>query len=325
VVTVSRQPRVSYPGAFYHVYSRGNQKQAIFFSDEDRYFFQKVLRDAHERFLATWHLFCLMESHYHLGLETPRANLSQIMHFVNSTYSIYLNTKHQRCGHLFQGRFKAILIQADIYARTLTKYIHSNPVRKGIVERPEDFEWSSCQAYYGLVKAPTWLTTRTILSCFGGTIQALRKEHEAYLASPDDLSFRKQLNASSRIGVLGDDDFIDKVRRSYLKAAIETGDYELGGLRKLRNRPKIGMIRDEIRRELGAANKLEKKCTIFFAHQFAGYKLREIGEFYKIGPSAVSVAFHTIDRALASNEVLLNALERIKERLTGASPDLEKG
>jgi hypothetical protein len=266
-----------------------------------------------------------MESHYHMGLETPRANISQIMHYVNSAYSIYLNTKHERCGHLFQGRFKAILVQADLYARTLTKYIHSNPVLKGMVERPEHFEWSSCQAYYGLVKAPVWLTTRTIVSCFGGTIQALRKEHEAYLASPDDPSFRNQLKASSRIGVLGDDDFIDKIRRTYLKAAIETGDHELGGLRKLRDRPKIEMIRDEIRRELGAANKLEKKCTIFFAHRFADYKLREIGEFYKIGPSAVSVAFHAIDRALASNDILLDAFERIKARLIGPSPNLEKG
>ena len=124
-----RQLRIEYPGAFYHVYSRGNQKQPIFFSDDDRYYYLNILRQAHERLGCISHLYCLMDSHYHLTLETPDANLSQIMHFINSAYSVYLNKKHERCGHLFQGRFKAILVQADAYARTLATYIHGNPVR----------------------------------------------------------------------------------------------------------------------------------------------------------------------------------------------------
>jgi REP-associated tyrosine transposase len=322
---MSRQPRVSYPGAFYHVYSRGNQKQRIFFSDEDRFIFLKLLRDSHERFSAMWHLYCLMESHYHLGLETPRANLSQIMHFINSAYSIYLNTKHERCGHLFQGRFKAILVQADLYARTLTKYIHANPVRKGFVERPEHYKWSSCQAYFGLGQAPSWLSTKTILACFGGKVQTLRNEQEAYLASPDDLSFRKQINASSKSGIMGDDDFVDKIRRSFLKEAIETKDYELSGIRGLRVRPELSRIRDEVHRELGDKNRLAKKSTIFFAHQYADYKLKEIGEFYGIGSAAASIAFHAIEKVLVSNEILPGAFERIKRRLIREDREPEKG
>ncbi len=313
---MSRQPRIAYPGAFYHVYSRGNQKQRIFFSDEDRGFFLKILRDAHERFSAMWHLLCLMENHYHLGLETPKANLSQIMHFVNSAYSIYLNTKHERCGHIFQGRFKAILVQTGLYARTLTKYIHANPVRKGIVAKPEDFEWSSCRVYFGLRQAPAWLSTKTIMACFEGNASALRKEHEDYLASPEDLSFREQLRSAASVGILGDDDFVDKLRRSFLKEALEANDDELGGLRRLRIRPELGRIADEIHRELGDKNKLARKCAIYFARHYAGYKLKEIGEFYGIGPAAVSIAFHAIESTVAANEVLKGAFERIKERLT---------
>ena len=315
MLLMSRQPRIAYPGAFYHVYSRGNQKQQIYFSDDDRFFFLKILRDADERFSAMWHLYCLMESHYHLGLETPKANLSQIMHFINSAYSVYLNTKYKRCGHLFQGRFKAILVQADLYARTLTKYIHANPVRRGLAERPEDYEWSSGQVYFGIRPAPSWLRTQTILTCFGSSVSALRKEHEAYLASSEDLSFGKQLHVSSRTGILGNDDFMDKIRRSFLKEPLKANDYELAGLRRLRIRPGLKRIRDEIQRELGEKNRLTKKCTIFFAHQYASYKLREIGDFYKIGSPAVSIAFHTIEKAVIANEALLGAFERIKERL----------
>jgi len=322
---MSRQPRITYPGAFYHVYSRGNQKQPIFFSDDDRFFFLKVLRDAAERFSAIWHLYCLMETHYHMGLETPEGNLSQIMHFINSTYSIYLNTKHERCGHLFQGRFKAILVQADLYARTLTKYIHANPVRKGMVARPEDYEWSSCQVYFGISKAPSWLRTQTILACFENAIPTLRREHEAYLASPEDLSFGKLLHVCSRTGVLGNDDFVERIRRSFLKEALEANDDELGGLRRLRVRPELGRIRDEVHGEFGGKSRLAKKATIYFAHRYAGYKLKEIGEFYRIGTAAVSIAFHTIEKALIANGVLLGAFERIRNRLTSENPRSGKG
>lgn len=317
---MSRQVRITYPGAFYHVYSRGNQKQAVYFSDADRCFFLKILRDAHERYGAMWHLYCLMDSHYHLGLETPEGNLSQIMHFVNSAYSIYVNLKHERCGHLFQGRFKAVLVQADLYARTLTKYIHANPVRKGIVASPEEYEWSSCKAYFGQRKAPSWLSTRAILTCFGGSPAILRREHEAYLAVPGDRSFDKDLKRSSRIGILGDDDFVDRIRRSFLKEALEREDDELSGLKKLRAKPELGMIRDEVQKELGDGNKLAKKCVIFLARQFADYRLREIGDFFDVGPAAVSIAFRKIEKELLSNETLKRCIERIRSRVEAQGP-----
>lgn len=262
-----------------------------------------------------WHLYCLMDNHYHMGLVTPEANLSQIMHFINSAYAIYLNTKNERCGHLFQGRFKAILVQADTYARTLTKYIHANPVKKGIVERPEDYEWSSCQGYFGLLKTPSWLDTRTIMACFGGSIEVLRREHDKYISSPEDLSFHEHLRRSSRIGILGDDDFVDKIRRPYLRDLLETNAHGPGGLRKLQTRPELSRISEEFRRELGDKNKLAKKCTIFFAHQYAAYKLKEIGNFLGIGSAAVSMAFRKVDKDIQSNEALSRAIERIRDRL----------
>ncbi len=314
-----RQLRIEYPGAFYHVYSRGNQKQAIFLSDEDRYYFLKILRDAHERLNAVIALYCLMKSHYHLGLETPAANLSQIMHFINSAYSIHLNIKHKRCGHLFQGRFKAILVQADVYARTLVKYIHGNPVKDGIVDRPEEYEWSSCQDYYGTRKPPTWLNTARVMDCFGGSVELLRAEQEAYLDASLDPSLENDLKKASKIGIWGNEEFIDRIRRAYLKDRIERPDAELCELRRLRSRPELSLIKAEVDRELGDLNRYAKKCTIFLAHRYANYKLKEIGVFFGIGPTAVSSSFRKTAREISSNLTLGRVVERAGTRLFSSS------
>ena len=311
-----RQLRIEYPGAFYHVYSRGNQKQTIFFSDEDRYFFLKILRDANERLGGTVHLYCLMDNHYHLALETPEANLSLFMHFVNSAYSVYLNTKYGRCGHLFQGRFKAILVQADTYARTLAIYIHGNPVRNGMVDRPEHYSWSSCQDYYGMRKSPSWLTLSVIMRSFGDSPEILRFEHERYLRAAGDSTLEKDLKNASKVGIWGDVDFIDKIRRAYLKDRIEKPDDELCELKRLRVRPELARIEAELDRELGAKNRLAKKCTIFLAHKHASYKLREIGDYFGISPTAVSVSFRKTAKEVMSNDTLHRVVEMVQSRLS---------
>ena len=319
-----RQLRIEYPGAFYHVYSRGNQKQDIYLSDEDRYYFLKVLRDARERHGLIIHLYCLMGSHYHLLLETPEANLSQIMHYVNSTYSIYLNIKHRRCGHLFQGRFKAILVQADAYARTLACYIHNNPVVKGIVDHPEAYVWSSCQDYYELRKPQGWLETNVIIRAFGGSIEIMKREHERYLGAISDAVVDNGIKRAARIGIWGDDDFIDKIRRTFLKDRMEDPDSELCELRRLRVRPALGLIKAEFDKEYGSHNRNTKKSTIFLAHKYANYKLKEIGGFFGIGPPAVSTSFRKIEKEITSNETLRRTIEEVRCRLFYNEKNLEK-
>jgi len=313
---MARQLRIEYPGAFYHVYSRGNQKQPIFFTDDDRYYFLKILGDAYKRLHAIVHLYCLMNSHYHLGMETPQGNLSQIMHFINSAYSIYVNLKHGRYGHLFQGRFKAILVQADTYARTLTIYIHENPSRKGIVERPEQYEWSSCREYFGVREPPRWLETRTIIGCFGGSRQALLSQHEDALLLPGESAAKKELQKAFRTGILGEPDFIDQVRRTYLKERMASPDGELWELRRLRVRPELSQIKIEATRELGAENRLVKACVIFVAHTRGDYKLKEIGAFFGIGPAATSVAFKRAQGMFISNATLRRVADAVVSRLS---------
>ncbi|MGZ5554657.1 MAG: hypothetical protein ACXW3H_02740, partial [Candidatus Aminicenantales bacterium] len=240
-------------------------------------------------------------------------------------YSIFLNTKCGRSGHLFQGRFKAILVQAEIYARTLAKYIHGNPVRKGMVDRPEQYPWSSCQDYYGMRKSPSWLNLSVIMSSFGNSRELLRGEHEKYLRTADDSTLEKNLRKASRVGILGDDDFIDRIRRTYLKNRMENPDEELCELRRLRVRPELARIEAEVGGEAGAGSRLAKKCTIFLAHKHANYKLKEIGEFFGISPTAVSVSFRRTAKEIISNETLRRIVEMVGARLSEVGEEPKKG
>jgi putative transposase len=310
-----RPLRIEFPGAFYHVYSRGNQKQSIFFSDADRYYFIKILRESCERFDLRVHLYCLMPNHYHLFLETPEANLSEIMHFVNTAFTVYLNKKHERCGHLFQGRFKAILVQTDVYAKRLTTYLHGNPVRKKITARPEHFPWSSCQDYYGIRKPPSWLNTSVIMELFQNSREALIKEHEQDILLSDVSPIEICLKEASRIGVLGDDDFVDRIRRVYLKKQMENPDPELREVRRLIVKPELSEIASRINEELGPRNRLAKRCIVYFAHRYAAYKLREIGAYLGIGPGAVSASYRKIVKEMAFNQTLSRVIDRLRTSL----------
>ena len=155
---MARPLRIEYPGAFYHVTSRGNERKDIFKSNTDREMFLSYLASAQEKYEAVVHAYCLMSNHYHLMIETPQGNLSQIMKYINSSYTNFFNIKRKRTGHLLQGRYKAILVEADAYATELSRYIHLNPVRAGMVRSPEEYRWSS-YSYYTERSSPSWLKT----------------------------------------------------------------------------------------------------------------------------------------------------------------------
>jgi putative transposase len=144
---MARPLRIAFEGAFYHVTARGNERKKIFLSHRDYEKFLSYLTDAVDKYGVILHTFVLIANHYHLIVETPRANLSSFMHSLNSAYTTYFNIKRKRAGHLFQGRYKALLIDVDNYLLEVSRYIHLNPVRAGIAERPESYRYSSYRAY----------------------------------------------------------------------------------------------------------------------------------------------------------------------------------
>lgn len=182
---MARPLRVESPGAFYHVINRGNAGEDIFKSIRDREKYLEYLEAASSRFSLRIHTFCLMTNHYHLLVETPEANLSQAIQWINVSYAVYFNIKRQRRGHLFQGRFKSLLVDADEYLKHLSRYIHLNPVRAKMVESASQYPWSSYPFFIGKLKIPEWLAGDWLLSQFGKNLREARKNYQAFVEGPD--------------------------------------------------------------------------------------------------------------------------------------------
>ncbi len=154
-----RPPRIEYEGAFHHVMNRGRHNQAIYLEDKDYESFLVTLAEVTKEYHAVIHAYCLMTNHYHLLVETPKANLSQIMKHVNGLYTQRFNRKYHKDGALFRGRYKSILVDEDAYLLQLTRYIHRNPieVKKKMVKQLSEYRWSSYLAYINHSEAPEWL------------------------------------------------------------------------------------------------------------------------------------------------------------------------
>lgn len=156
---MARPLRIEFPGAVYHVTARGDRREPIFVDDEDRHALLEVLAQALSRFDAEALAYCLMGNHYHFVLHTRQANLSLLMRHVNGVYTQSYNRRHNKVGHLFQGRFKAILVDRDAYLLEVCRYVDLNPVRARMVRKPGSWAWSSYRAHVGRAPVPAWLDT----------------------------------------------------------------------------------------------------------------------------------------------------------------------
>jgi REP element-mobilizing transposase RayT len=156
---MSRPLRLEFPGAIYHVTSRGDRREPIYRDNQDRLDHLAVLEQSMDRFDAQVLAYCLMGNHYHLVLHTRAANLSRLMRQLNGIYTQRFNRRHGLAGHLFQGRFKAILVDRDAYLLSLCRYVERNPVAAGLVKQPDAWPWSSCRAHLGQAPTPSWLDT----------------------------------------------------------------------------------------------------------------------------------------------------------------------
>jgi len=156
--------RIEFPGAVYHLTSRGERREPIYADDHDRAAQLAIVALALERFDAQMLAYCLMGNHYHFVLHTRAANLSRLMGQVNGVYTQHVNRRHGLVGHLFQGRFKAILVDRDAYLLQVYRYVELNPVRAGMVAAPGDWAWSSYRAHVGLADAPPWLDVQGLHS-----------------------------------------------------------------------------------------------------------------------------------------------------------------
>jgi putative transposase len=180
---MARPVRIEYPGAVYHVTSRGNERKAIFRTDADRETFLAFLGKTVKRFGWSLSAWVMMDNHFHIVVQTPEPNLSRGMHWLNGSYAGWFNHEHARWGHLFGGRFKAFIVEKDAYFAEVLRYVVLNPVRaKDMVDRPEQYRWSSYRATAGLDTPPEWLDTAAALGSFGGVSEDGSKNYRTFVA-----------------------------------------------------------------------------------------------------------------------------------------------
>ena len=310
---MARPLRITFPGAFYHVTSRGNERKDVFKTSGDREKFLEYLESAYERYEAIIHAYCLMDNHYHLLVETPSGNLPQIMRHINGAYTTYFNVKWKRAGHLFQGRYKAILVDIDEYAKELSRYIHLNPVRAELVQAPEQYYWSSYQFYIGHKTPPGWLYRDFILGYFGEKIKTAQKAYQSFvnilLGSEYDSPLKEVVSST----LLGSADFIAHIKDAYL--LNKKPDKELPALKELSERASIPEIFSKVDSLFGAEQKLGREIKLYLCRKHTGEKLKTIGEHFGIGESGVSQAYRRVSKNIHEDKKLKKKIQIIEQGL----------
>ncbi|MCB1763653.1 MAG: transposase [Gammaproteobacteria bacterium] len=272
---MARPLRLEFSGAIYHITSRGNRREDIFENDSDRTRFLTLLNDVCNTHNWVCHAYCLMGNHYHLLIETPDANLSKGMRQLNGVYTQTFNRAHGRVGHIFQGRFKAILVEKENYLLELSRYIVLNPVRAGMVRSAADWAWSSYRATVGRSNGPDCLHTEWILAAFGKRKSLAMEKFRRFVSegkgqpSPWKL-LRNQV-------YLGGENFVQKMQ------SMIAGDRELGVVPAAHRRPMPKTLDYYY-----AASNQDRNSAIALAYRSGGYTLREIGDHFGLHYSTVS-------------------------------------
>ena len=308
---MARPLRIEYPGCFYHVTSRGNEQKDIFKSRMDREKFLSYLKSSVERYGARIHAYCMMTNHYHLLMETPKGNLSQIMRHINGAYTTYFNVKRKRSGHLFQGRYKAIIVEADEYALELSRYMHLNPVRAGMVVRPQDYEWSSYRCYAGLTAPPDWLSQNLILDHFGTPDQNVK--YQIFVETHIGETYETPLKTVVASTLLGSPGFVAAISEKHV--GHFNANRNVPAVKQLSGQLAVEEVVEAVKRVIGEEGGLWRKISIHLCHLYSGMKLKEIGEKFGVSDAAVSVTSKRLLAQATKDRNTKEAIEAAKKLL----------
>ncbi len=281
---MARPLRIEFAGAVYHVTSRGDGREDIYAGEEDRKVWLEILGQVCERFNWTIHAYCQMGNHYHLLVETPDGNLAKGMRQLNGVYTQRFNQLHNRVGHVFQGRYKAILVQKEAYLLELSRYVVLNPVRARMARTARDWAWSNYRATAGMAPAPVWLDTEWILAAFAEQMQDGQSAYRRFVAegknhpSPWE-ELKNQI-------YLGSEAFVDEMQRKM------NTDRRLSEIPKTHRRPVARPLTWYFQKHP------DRDSAVFEAFRSGGYSMREIGDHVGLHYSTISriVSFHERER-----------------------------
>ena len=278
---MARPLRIEFSGALYHISNRGNGGDDIYLDDDDRMLFNEVLSEVCEQFNWFIYAWCQMNNHYHLLIETPDANLSKGMRYLNGVYTQRFNRKHQRVGRVFQGRFKGILIERDAYLLELCRYIVLNPVRSGMVASAEDWVWSSYRYTAGLEAPFKWFDQEWMLSLFAKTKKRAMKAYCKFVA--DGIHQASPWQSLQNQIYLGSDDFV------------------IGMQKRIKQDPSLSHIPYAHKRAVPkpikyyVKNSQSRNEAIHLAYRSGGYSLEKLGEYFKLHTSSISRIAKTLN------------------------------
>jgi hypothetical protein len=252
-----------------------------------------------------------MTNHYHLLMETPEGNLSQIMRHINGAYTTYFNVKRKRFGHLFQGRYKAIIVEADEYALELSRYMHLNPVRAGMVSKPHDYEWSSYRFYAGISATPDWLSRNMILDHFAAPEREGKYRH--FVESLIGETYETPLKAVVASTLLGSPGFVTAISEKHVVDL--TADRNVPAVKQLSAQRTVEEVIEAVKRAVGEEGGLWRKISIHLCHRYSGMKLKDIGEKFGLSDAAVSVASKRLLELATKDRITREALVAAKKLL----------
>ena len=274
---MARPLRLEFPNALYHITSRGDRREDIYEDDKDRIIFLTTLGKVVTDYNWLCHGYCLMSNHYHFIIETLDSNLAKGMRQLNGVYTQTTNRRHKRTGHLFQGRYKAILVDKESYLLELTRYVVLNPVRaKGMVRSIEDWPWSSYLSMINKVTGKDWLTTDWVLSQFGRNRDQTTDRYQQFVLEGVGQNIDIWSKLKGQI-YLGNDEFVSEMQGKIEKVQ---DDWSVPKKQKLAVAKSLSEIESQA---------VDRDSAIITAYATGVYSQREIGQYFNLHPSTVGV------------------------------------
>ena len=317
---MARQLRIEYEGAIYHITARGNERKKIFFTERDYHKFKEYLVVAQERFSCVLHAFVLMGNHYHLILEIKEKNLSRVMHYLNSSYTTYINVKRKRNGHLLQGRFKSIIVDKDSYLLELSRYVHMNPVRAEMVQRPEEYPHSSYQTYIDW-RQTDCVKTEMILEMVAPTASTATRKYREFVERGMGAELDNPLINVYGGLILGSERFIRQTLDRLENDQLE--DEEITHRKALQARVGKKAILDAVAEHFGSSGEdllddgKARKFAIYLLKHHTGMTSQEVSQALGgMSCAAIAKAYQRLRKQLASDEELKQEIEGLKRRLS---------
>ena len=320
---MARPWRIQFENAIYHVMSRGVGGKQVFLTRGDYVRFLECIERTIEKFGLEIFAFVLMGNHYHLLLRTPQANLSKAMQWLQTSYGVYYNKRHDSRGHVFQGRYKSILVGEEVYWERLSLYIHLNPIRAGMVERLEEYQWSSYTDYISMEKRHKWVLSEEILKRFGGDSKQQRIKYQELIKEVSGKD--EDVLDEVRYGlILGSEEFSSWIQGRFLGAKDEVEE-ELPQRKRMRDskdREIVEKVFEAAMKEFGVEKSElvgKKKCRpnlcrdvgLYLLHDYTGLNNKMIGELFEVSSTAVTKAARRVNEGMKKQKEIREKVEKV--------------